>query len=207
MPPIRVYEQWSFAPFPIAYSSETFAPLVWENRQISHVQYLLRGQHASLAHFRHYLTTCSTIFSLEQTLQELRDNQDHVFTEFVTPTTVSWLQPFLIQTRRRMTAPVSIATTSDTSSVRSQPVPQQNGRCTPPITRIPHTLHNNAPLPITTSSTTPTIVRIPTPIPPASTSVTRYVSLLITWFNPCTSCGSADGHLPGCSAWSQSLQD
>ena len=71
MPPTHIYEQRSFALFPISYSSETFAPLVREDRQISHVQYLLQGQHASLACFHHYLTTCSTIFSLERTLLEL----------------------------------------------------------------------------------------------------------------------------------------
>ena len=41
MLPIHVYEQRSFAPFSTAYSSETLAPLVRKNRQISHVQYLL----------------------------------------------------------------------------------------------------------------------------------------------------------------------
>ena len=77
----------------------------------------------------------------------------------------------------------------------------------PPVTWIPHTLHNNAPLPITTSSTTLTIIHVPTPIPPTSTSVTCYMSPLVIRFNPCASCGSADSHLPGCSTWSQSLQD
>ena len=66
MPPARTYHQRSFAPFPIMYSSESFAPLVREDRQIAHVRYLLRGQHAALARFRHYLTDCSTIFALEQ---------------------------------------------------------------------------------------------------------------------------------------------
>ena len=206
MPPIQVYEQRSFAPFPIAYSSKTFAPLVWENRQISHVQYLLRGQHASLARFQHYLTTCSTIFSLEQTLWELHNNQDHVLTEFITPDTVNRLQPFLIQTRRRMTTPISIATTTDTDSIQSQPILQQNRRHTPPIAHIPHTHHDNAPLPVITPSTTPIVIRIPTPIPPANTSITCYVSPLVIQFNPCASCGSADRHPPSCSVWSQSLQ-
>ena len=41
MPAIRTYEQRSFAPFPITYSSKYFAPFVWENQQISHVRYLL----------------------------------------------------------------------------------------------------------------------------------------------------------------------
>ena len=211
MPPIHVYEQWSFAPFPIAYSSETFAPLVQENCQISHVQYLLRRQHTSLARFRHYLTTCSTIFSLEQTLWELHDNRDHVFAEFVTSrlttNTVYRLQPFLIQTRRRMHTPISIATTTDTNSTQSQPAPQQNRRRSPPVARIPHTHHDNVPLPVTTSNATPIIVCVPTPIPSTSTSVTHYVSPLVIRFNPCTSCGSTDGHLPGCSVWSQGLQD
>ena len=85
MPPTHLYEQRSFAPLPISYSSETFVPLVLEDHQISHVQYLLWGQHTSLARFRHYLTTCSTIFSFEQTLQELQDNWDFVFVEFVPP--------------------------------------------------------------------------------------------------------------------------
>ena len=207
MPPIRVYEQQSFAPFPIAYSSETFAPLVRENRQISHVRYLLWGQCASLARFWHYLTTCSTIFSLEQTLWELCDNRDHVFAEFVTTDTLNQLQPFIVQTCWRMHTPISIATTTDTDSIQSHPAPQQNKRRTPPVTWIPHTYHDNAPLPVTTPNTTPTVVCVPTPVPPTSTSVTHYVSPLVIRFNPCTGCGSADGHLPGCSIWSQGLQD
>ena len=194
-------------PYSIAYSSETFAPLIQKNRQISHVQYLLWGQHTSLAHFQHYLTTCSTIFSLEQTLRELCDNQDYVFAEFVTTNTVNQLQPFLVQTRQWMHTPISIATTTDTNSILSQPVPQQNRQRTPPVTWIPHTYHDNAPLPVATPSKTPTIVCVPTPIPPTSTSVTCYVSPLVIRFNPCTGCGSADGHLPGCSIWSQGLHD
>ena len=106
-----------------------------------------------------------------------------------------------------MHAPISIATTTDTDSIQSQPAPQQNRRRTPLVTWIPHTYHNNAALPVTTSSTTPTVVRFPTSIPSTSTSFTRYVSPLVIQFNPCTSCGSTDGHLPGCSVWSQSLQD
>ena len=66
MPVTQTYNRQSFTPFPIEYSSESFAPLVRKNRQISHVRYLLRGQPAALAHFRHYLTDCSTIFALEQ---------------------------------------------------------------------------------------------------------------------------------------------
>ena len=104
-------------------------------------------------------------------------------------------------------APISIATTTDTDSIQSQPAPQQNRRCTPPVTQIPHTYHNYAPLPITTPNTTPTVVHVPIPIPPISTSVICYVSSLIIQFNPCIGCGSADGHLSGCSIWSQGLQD
>ena len=123
MPTIQTYERRSFAPFPIDYSSETFTPLVKENQQISHVRYLLQGQHASLARFRHYLMTCSTIFALEQTLRELRDNRDYVFADFITPDVVHWFQPFLVQTHRQMQAPTSTATTSNTSSTQPQPIP------------------------------------------------------------------------------------
>ena len=119
MPVIQTYKQRSFAPFPIEYSSESFAPLVRENRQISHIRYLLRGQPAALTCFCHYLTTCSTIFTLEQMLRELRDNRDYVFADFVTPDIIQQLQPFLIQTCRRALAPTSIATTTDTSSIQT----------------------------------------------------------------------------------------
>ena len=105
MPPTRTYHQRSFTPFPIAYTSESFAPLVREDRQIAYVRYLLRGQHAALACFRHYLTDCSTIFALEQTLQELRDSRNYVFANFTTPDVIYRLQPFLIQSRRRLLAP------------------------------------------------------------------------------------------------------
>ena len=128
MPATRTYHQRSFAPFPIMYSSESFAPLVREDRQITHVCYLLRGQHAALARFCHYLTDCSTIFALKQTLQELRDNRDHIFADFTTPDIIYWLQPFLIQSRRRSLAPASIATTTtitDTSFTYSWPPTQR----------------------------------------------------------------------------------
>ena len=148
MPPTRTYHQRSFAPFPITYSSESFAPLVWEDRQIAHVRYLLRGQHAVLARFRHYLTDCSMIFALEQTLQELRDNHDYVFADFTTPDIVYRLQPFLIQSRRRSLAPVSIATTTTVTSTNSTYSrsstrrPQEHA----PTVRLPQTHHDNAPI-------------------------------------------------------------
>ena len=142
MPPARTYHQRSFAPFPITYSSESFAPLVQEDRQIAHVRYLLRGQHAALTRFRHYLTDCSMIFALEQTLQELQDNRDYVFADFTTPDVVYRLQPFLIQSCRRSLAPVSIATTTtvtSTDSTYSRPstrryptAPRTRSYCTTP---------------------------------------------------------------------------
>ena len=107
MPPTRSFNNRSFYPFPIDYSSETFTPLVRSDRQIAHVQYLLRGQHATQARFRHYLTTCVTIFALEKTLQDLQSSRDYVFAEFITPDVVHCLQPFLIQTRRRLQIPPS----------------------------------------------------------------------------------------------------
>ena len=119
MPVTRTYHQRSFAPFPITYSSESFAPLVREDQQISHVRYLLQGQHATLTRFRHYLTDCSTIFALEQTLQELQDNRNHIFADFTTPDIIYRLQLFLIQSHRRSLAPASIVTTTDTSSIHS----------------------------------------------------------------------------------------
>ena len=105
MPPARTFNNHSFYPFPIDYSSESFAPLVRSDRQISHVKYLLRGNHAAIARFRHYLTTCVTIFTLEKAISDLQNSRDHVFEEFVTPDVVRRLQPFLIQTRRRSQAP------------------------------------------------------------------------------------------------------
>ena len=200
MPVTRTYNQQSFAPFPITYSSESFAPLVREDRQISHVRYLLRGQHAALARFCHYLTDCSTIFALEQTLQELRDNRDYVFADFTTLDVIYQLQPFLIQARRRSLAPASIVTTTDTSSIRPQPPARRPQEHTPTV-RLPQAHHDNLPIVITVPNvapiTTPTVVRTPTPIPPTSTSITRYVSPLVVRFNPCTGCGFANGHLPG----------
>ena len=139
MPTTRTYHQRSFAPFPIMYSSELFAPLVREDRQILHVCYLLRGQHAALACFCHYLTNCSTIFALEQTLQELQDNRDYIFADFTTPDVIYQLQPFLIQSRRRSLAPASIATTTTvtgTSSTYSQP-PTRRPQEHAPIVQLP----------------------------------------------------------------------
>ena len=76
MPPARIFDNWSFYPFPIDYSSETFAPLVRSDRQVIHVKYLLRGNPAAIARFCHYLTTCATIFSLEQTIHDLQNSRD-----------------------------------------------------------------------------------------------------------------------------------
>ena len=109
MPPTRTFNNCSFYPFPIDYSSETFAPLVHSDCQISHVKYLLHGQPATIARFRHYLTTCATIFALERTLQDLQNSREHVFAEFITPNVVHRLQPFLIQTRRRSPSAAVIA--------------------------------------------------------------------------------------------------
>ena len=205
MPPTRTYHQRSFAPFPIMYSSESFAPLVQEDRQITHVHYLLRGQHAALAHFHHYLTDCSTIFTLEQTIQELRDNCDYVFANFTTPDVIYRLQPFLIQSHQRSLAPVSIATTTtvtSTDSTYSRPSTQRpQGHAF--TVRLPQTHHDNAPIVVTaphvTPDVTPVVVHTPTPIPTTSNSLVRYVSPFVTRFNPCSGCGSTDDHFPGCS--------
>ena len=129
MPPTRTFDNRSFYPFPIDYSSETFAPLVRSDRQISHVKYLLRGNPAAIARFRHYLTTCATIFALERTIQDLQNSRDHVFAEFITPDVVRRLQPFLIQTRRRSQVPPSTAVIDN---VRRQQVPIPTP--TPPTT-------------------------------------------------------------------------
>ena len=208
MPPIRTFDNRSFYPFPIDYSSETFAPLVRSDRQISHIRYLLCGQHAAQARFRHYLTTCATIFALEKTLQDLQNSRNYVFAEFITPDVVHRLQPFLIQTRRRSQIPPS--TTVITNIQRQQqtqtPTPPTTTTTTirpnqpTPTVRIPHALHDNAPIVITVPNTTPAVVRTPTPIPPPLVAPICYVSLLLTHFNPCVRCGSADDtHFSSCT--------
>ena len=209
MPPARTFDNRSFYPFPIDYSSESFAPLVRSDRQISHVKYLLRGNPATIARFRHYLTTCATIFSLERTIHDLQTSRDHVFDKFVTPDVVRHLQPFLIQTRRRSQAPPSTAIidnvrrqqvlppiptrsiATSTSTETSQPVP---------MVRLPQASHNNVPIVVTVPNTTPVVARPATPIPPPLVAPTRYVSPLLSAFNPCPGCGSADdGHFSGCT--------
>ena len=209
MPPTRTFNNRSFYPFPIDYSSESFAPLVRSDRQISHVKYLLRGNHAAIARFRHYLTTCATIFTLEKAISDLQISRDHVFEEFVTPDVVRRLQPFLIQTRRRSQAPPS---TTIISNIRRQqelpPIPTfplaspTVTKITQPIpaVRLPHASHDNIPIVIPTPNPTPVIVRPDTPIPPPLAAPPRYVSPLLSTFNPCPSCGSADGtHFRECT--------
>jgi hypothetical protein len=195
MPPARTFNHRSFYPFPIDYSSESFAPLVRSDRQISHVKYLLRGNHTAVARFRHYLTTCATIFTLEKAIADLQTSRDHVFDEFVTPDVVQRLQPFLIQTRRRAQAPPSTAIINNIR--RQQDLPPLPPPTTIPITqptptvRLPHASHDNVPIVVPTS--TPTADRRPdTPIPPPLIPPPRYVSPLLPVFNPCPSCGSAD---------------
>ena len=206
MPHICIYQPKSFAPFPTPYSSKTFTPLVWENHQICHIQHLLLGLDASIVQFRHYLTTCSTIFSLENALHELQENWDHVFNKFITVDTVHRLQPFLVQACRHEQPPVSIITTSESDTSQPQPpfqwVRNQTVPCTTSTTPpcIPHTQHANLSL----SITAPQVIHTPTLIP--STSFTCYLSTLVTYFNPCASCGAAKEHFPGCTAWDQGLQ-
>ena len=164
MPPTRTFNNRSFYPFPIDYSSETFAPLIRSDCQIAHVRYLLHGQHAAQARFQHYLTTCATIFALEKTLQDLQSSHDYVFAEFITLNVVHRLQPFLIQTQRRSQIPPSTAVITN---VRRQ---QQTQTPTPPTTttntvrpdqptstvRIPHAFHDNIPIVVTVPNVTST---------------------------------------------------
>lgn len=194
MPPVRLYQQKLFAPFPITYSSETFAPLVKDDRHIRHVHHLLHDDQALLAQLRHYLMTYSTIFSLEQTIRELCENHDCVFNEFVTPDTVHQLQPFLVQSQRHTHPPISINTTTDSNSSRSSLRHNNTHSIQPPVVRLPHALHDNTLLPL--YSPAPPI-RPPTPIP--SLSTTHYRSPLMTHFNPCATCGANTGHFPGCA--------
>ena len=160
-----------------------------------------------MARFQHYLTTCSTIFALEQTLQDLRNSRDYIFAEFVTPDVVHRLQPFLIQTRHRSQVPPSTAvianarrqqiqtltplTTTTTTIGTNQPTP---------TVQIPHAFHDNTPIVVTVPNVTPIIERTPTPIPPLLVAPVQYVSPILTQFDPCIGCGSAiDGHFPGCT--------
>ena len=208
MPPARTFNNRSFYPFPIDYSSESFAPLVRSDRQISHAKYLLRGNHAAIARFRHYLTTCATIFTLEKTISDLQNSRDHVFEEFVTPDVVRRLQPFLIQTRRRSQAPPS--TTIINNARRQQdlpPIPTLPLSSPPateitrpiPTVRLPHATLDNIPIVVPAPIDTPAL-RPDTPIPPPIVVPQRYVSPLLPLFDPCPGCGSADGtHFRECT--------
>ena len=207
MPPARTFDNRSFYPFPIDYSSESFAPLVRSDRQISHVKYLLRGNPAAIACFRHYLTTCATIFSLERAIHDLQTSRDHVFDEFVTPDVVRRLQPFLIQTQRRSQAPPSTAIINHVRRQQILPlIPTRSlATSTPtepdqpiPMVRLPHASHDNIPIVVPVADTTPVVARSATPIPPLVGTLTCYVSPLLSTFNPCPGCGS-DGHFSGCT--------
>ena len=205
MPPARTFDNRSFYPFPIDYSSESFAPLV--RSEISHVKYLLRGNPAAIARFCHYLTTCATIFSLERAIYDLQTSRDHVFEEFVTPDVVRRLQPFLIQTRRRSQAPPSTAIINNVQ--RQQvltPIPtlsiatSTTAETSPPAPMVclPQASHNNVPIVVAVPNTA--VDRTPTPIPPPLVALTRYVSPLLSTFTPCSGCSSAnDDHFPGCT--------
>ena len=93
-----------------------------------------------MARFRHYLTTCATILALEQTLQDLQNSRDHVFTKFVTPDVVHRLQPFLIQTHRRSQVPPS---TTVIANVRRQQIQTPT-----PLTTTTTTVRPDQPTPI-----------------------------------------------------------
>ena len=214
MPPARTFDNRSFYPFPIDYSSKSFAPLVRSDRQISHVKYLLRGNHATIARFRHYLMTCATIFTLEKAISDLQNRRDHVFDEFVTPDVVRRLQLFLIQTRRWSQAPPS---TTIINNVRRQqelpPIPTLPLPSLPvteatqhiPTVRLPHASLDNIPIVVPASNETP-VLWPDTPIPPPLVVPQRYISPLLPHFDPCPNCGSADGtHFRECTLWSQGL--
>ena len=208
MPPARTFNNRSFYPFPIDYSSESFAPLVRSDRQISHVKYLLCGNHAAIARFRHYLTTCATIFTLEKTISDLQNSRDHVFEEFVTPDVVRRLQPFLIQTRRRSQAPPSTTIINNARRQQELPPIPVLPLPSPPVTettrpiptvRLPHASLDNIPIVVPAPIETP-VLRPDTPIPPPIVIPQRYVSSLLPHFNPCPGCASADGtHFRECT--------
>ena len=202
MPPARTFANRSFYPFPIDYSSESFAPLVRADRQILHVKHLLRGNHAATARFRHYLTTCATIFTLEKAISDLQTSRDHVFDEFITPDVVRRLQPFLIQTRRRTQAPPSTAIINnarrhqDLPPLPTFPLPSPSvaeiTRLSPTV-RLPRASLDNIPLVVPVSNAIP-VPRPDTPVPPPLVVPQRYVSPLLPHFDPCPSCGSTDGN-------------
>ena len=209
MPPTRTFNNRSFYPFPIDYSSESFAALVRSDRQISHVKYLLRGNHAAITRFRHYLMTCATIFTIEKTISDLQTSRDHVFNEFVTPDVVRRLQPFLIQMRRQSQAPPSVTVINNIRRHQELPpiptlpitAPIITATTHPaPVVRLPHASLDNIPIVVPASNTTPVITRPDTPIPPPLVAPPRYVSPLLSTFDPCPSCGSADGtHFRECT--------
>ena len=99
---------------------------------------------------------------LEQTLQELRDNRNHIFVDFTTPNVIYRLEPFLIQSCRRSLAPVSIATTTtvtSTDSTYSRPSTRQPQEHAPTV-RLLQTHHDNVPIVVTVSCATPVVTPV-----------------------------------------------
>ena len=132
-----------------------------------------------------------------------------MFEEFVTPNVVRRLQPFLIQTRRRSQVPPSVTVINDIRRHQELPLIP-----TPSVTvltttantrpallvRLPHASLDNIPIVVPASNTTPVITQPDTPIPPPLVAPPRYVSPLLSAFDPCPNCGSADGaHFRECT--------
>ena len=122
---------------------------------------------------------------------------------FITPEVVRLLQPFLVQSHRHAHPPISIHTTTDSGSSPSSTPLDVIQSPQPLVTRLPFALHDNAPLPPLPPYSSVPPVRPPTPIPPLS--VTRYCSPLVTQFNPCSTCGAAVDHFPGCELQTQGV--
>lgn len=136
------------------------------------------------------------LFSLEQTLRELQDTREYIFNDFITPEVVRLLQPFLVQSHRHAHPLISIHTTTDSGSSPSSTLPDVIRSPQPLVTRLPFALHDNTPLPPLPPYSSVLPVRPPTPIPPLS--ITHYCSPLVTQVNPCSTCGAAADHFPGC---------
>ena len=189
----RQYRAVSFAPFPAAYSSISFSPLVYFPRSVNRVRGLLREHNNLLLQFNHYLALCAFVDQAEALLDNLQENRAEIFTAMATPTFIRLVQPFLIQHHRHQVAnrrPISVSSSQNS-----------NNRPPPALQHSPHRPLidglDDSVIPILSTPPTPPR-RTDTPIPGPST--TRFISPLMTNFQPCPRCGSnTEGHFPGCA--------
>src|ERR1700679_1683695 len=188
----RDYQYRSFAPFTRRYTSISFASLVHQDANVSHIIRLLNGRNDSIAYFRFYLSLSNAIHNLERTLNVLYNDRNQVFETMTDDDFVRLIQPFLRHYARRTNRRPPQPSSSSSSSNR----PRRYH--TPPSSPPPHVIRQDTIIQDGSRDNPIVISRTPTPVP--STSRTQFTSpLAITLAPACNVCGGRNTHYRECT--------